>query len=159
MNTTQSQLAHAIRLLAEHPDQWSALRADPSLAAGAVEEALRFEPITPFTARIVVEDMEVRGISFPAGTVVLVASVTANRDGITDPERFDITRTDGARLTTFGAGIHYCLGANLARAELQEALGFLATQVDRLELDGEPVYGGVTGIYGLDALPIRFSAV
>ena len=158
VDTTQSQLAHAIRLLAEHPDQWDALHADPSLAAGAVEEALRYEPITPFTARIVVEDMEVRGVAFPAGTVVLVAACTANRDGLEDADRFDITRTDGGRLTTFGAGIHYCLGANLARAELQEGLGFLAARIERLELDGEPVYGGVTGIYGLDRLPIRFSA-
>jgi cytochrome P450 len=157
VDTTQSQLAHAIRLLAEHPDQWAALRADPSLAVGAVEEALRYEPITPFTARIVVEDMEVRGIAFPTGTVVFVASVSANRDGVEDPERFDIARAGGARITTFGAGIHYCLGANLARAELQEALGFLATHIDRLELDGEPVYGAVTGIYGLDALPVRFA--
>jgi cytochrome P450 len=158
VDTTQSQLAHAVRLLAEHPDQWAALRADPSLAPRAVEEALRYEPITPFTARIVVEDMEVRGISFPVGTVVLVASVTANRDGVPDPDRFDITRVGGARLTTFGAGIHYCLGANLARAELQEALGFLAARIERLELDGQPAYGGVTGIYGLDALPLRFTA-
>jgi cytochrome P450 len=158
VDTTQSQLAHAVRLLAEHPDQWAALRADPSLAPRAVEEALRHEPITPFTARIVVEDMEVRGISFPVGTVVLVASVTANRDGVPDPDRFDITRVGGARLTTFGAGIHYCLGANLARAELQEALGFLAARIERLELDGQPAYGGVTGIYGLDALPLRFTA-
>jgi cytochrome P450 len=158
VDTTQSQLAHAIRLLAEHPDQWDALHADPSLAAGAVEEALRYEPITPFTARIVVEDMEVRDVAFPAGTVVLVAACTANRDGVADPDRFDIARTDGGRLTTFGAGIHYCLGANLARAELQEGLGFLATHIERLELDGDPVYGGVTGIYGLDRLPIRFDA-
>src|SRR6476620_8455381 len=158
VDTTQSQLAHAIRLLAEHPDQWDALHADPSLAAGAVEEALRYEPITPFTARIVVEDMEVRGVAFPAGTVVLVAACTANRDGLEDADRFDITRTDGGRLTTFGAGIHYCLGANLARAELQEGLGFLAARIERLELDGEPAYGGVTGIYGLDRLPIRFGA-
>jgi cytochrome P450 len=157
VDTTQSQLAHTIRLLAEHPDQWAALRADPSLAPGAVDEALRYEPITPFTARIVVEDMEVRGVWFPAGTVVLVASVTANRDGLVDAERFDITRTDGGRLITFGAGIHYCLGANLARAELQEALTFLSAHIDRLELDGEPMYGGVTGIYGLDELPIRFT--
>jgi cytochrome P450 len=157
VDTTQSQLAHAIRLLAEHPDQWAALRADPSLASAAVEEALRYEPITPFTARIVLEDMEVRGVSFPADTVVFVASISANRDGVDDPERFDITRAGGARLTTFGAGIHYCLGANLARAELQEALGFLAAHIDRLELAGEPAYGGVTGIYGLDALPIAFT--
>src|SRR3954466_7431077 len=62
VDTTQSQLAHAVRLLAEHPEQWAALRADPALAARAVEEALRFEPITPFTARIVIADMEVRGV-------------------------------------------------------------------------------------------------
>jgi cytochrome P450 len=158
VDTTQSQLAHAVRLLAEHPDQWAALRADPSLAAAAVEEALRYEPITPFTARIVVEDMEVRGVAFPAGTVVLVASVAANRDGPAEPDRFDITRTDGGHITTFGAGIHYCLGANLARAELQEALAFLAARIERLELDGEPRFGSVSGIYGLDALPIRFAA-
>jgi cytochrome P450 len=159
VDTTQSQLAHAIRLLAEHPDQWAALRADPiTLAPGAVEEALRYEPITPFTARIVLEDMEVNGVSFPKDTVVFVAACTANRDDVEDPDRFDITRTGGARLTTFGAGIHYCLGANLARAELQEGLAFLASHIERLELDGEPVYGAVTGIYGLDALPIRFTA-
>jgi cytochrome P450 len=158
VDTTQSQLAHAVRLLAEHPDQWAALRADPSLAAGAVEEALRFEPITPFSARIVVEDMEVRGVRFPADTIVLVAAASANRDGVADPDRFDIGRAERPRLTTFGAGIHYCLGANLARAELQEALAFLAARIDRLELDGEPVYGGVTGIYGLDALPVRFAS-
>jgi cytochrome P450 len=158
VDTTQSQLAHTIRLLAEHPDQWATLRADPSLASDAVDEALRYEPITPFTARIVTEDMEVRGVAFPVDTVVLVASVTANRDGLQDGDRFDITRTDGGRLITFGAGIHYCLGANLARAELQEALGFLAAHVESLELVGEPTYGGVTGIYGLDALPIAFAA-
>jgi cytochrome P450 len=158
VDTTQSQLAHAIRLLAEHPDQWDALRADPSLAAGAVEEALRLEPITPFSARIVVEDMEVRGVRFPADTVVLVAAAAANRDGVEDPDRFDIARAERPRLTTFGAGIHYCLGANLARAELQEALAFLSARVERLELDGEPQYDGVTGIYGLQALPIRFAA-
>jgi cytochrome P450 len=158
VDTTQSQLAHTMRLLAEHPDQWAKLRADPSLAPGAVDEALRYEPITPFTARIVTEDMEIHGVAFPVDTVVLVASVTANRDALEDGDRFDITRTDGGRLITFGAGIHYCLGANLARAELQEALGFLAAHVESLELAGEPTYGGVTGIYGLDSLPIAFAA-
>jgi cytochrome P450 len=159
VDTTQSQLAHAIRLFAAHPDQWAALRADPAaLAPGAVDEVLRYEPITPFAARIVVEDMEVRDVAFPAGTVLLVAACTANRDGVEGPERFDIARTDGGRVTTFGAGPHYCLGANLARAELQEGLAFLASRIEHLELDGEPVYGSVTGIYGLDALPIRFTA-
>ena len=156
VDTTQSQLAHAIRLLAEHPDQWAALRADPALAAGAVEEALRFEPITPFTARIAMQDVEYRDITFPEGTVMLVCAFTGNRDG--EPEAFDITAERRGKPLTFGAGVHYCLGANLARAELQEALTFLSAHIDRLELDGEPAYGGVTGIYGLDALPIRFTA-
>lgn len=158
VDTTQAQLAHTVRLLAQHPDQWALLRADPSLASAAVDEALRHEPITPFTARIVVEEIEHRGVTFAPGTVVLVASFAANRDGVSDGERFDITRTDGGRLVTFGAGIHYCLGANLAKAELQEALAFLAARVDALELAGEPVFGSVNGIYGLDALPLRFTS-
>jgi cytochrome P450 len=158
VDTTQAQLAHTMRLLAEHPEQWALLRADPSRAGAAVQEALRHEPITPFTARIVVEEIEHRGVTFPAGTVVLVASFAANRDGVADPERFDITRTDGGRLVTFGAGIHYCLGANLAKAELEEALVFLAARIETLELAGAPGFGSVNGIYGLDALPLRFTS-
>jgi cytochrome P450 len=155
VDTTQAQLAHTLRLLAEYPDQWAALRADPGRAAAAVAEALRYEPITPFTARIVVEQFDYRGVTFPVGTVVLVVSFTANRDGVADADRFDICRADPPRLTTFGAGIHYCLGANLATAELQEALGFVAARASGLELAGEPAYGSVTGVYGLDALPLR----
>lgn len=161
IDTTQSQLAHALRLLAAHPDQWALLAADPSLAPAAVEEALRFEPITPFTARIALEEVVHRGVSFPEGTVVLVSAFTGNRDAeaYDAPGRFDITaRRGAAKPMTFGAGIHYCLGANLARAELQEALAHLPARLGDLELDGEPVYGSVDGIYGLDALPIRFTA-
>jgi cytochrome P450 len=158
VDTTQAQLAHTMRLLAEHPEQWALLRAEPARAGAAVQEALRHEPITPFTARIVVEEIEHRGVTFPAGTVVLVASFAANRDGVADADRFDITRTDGGRLVTFGAGIHYCLGANLAKAELEEALVFLAARVATVELAGEPAFGSVNGIYGLDALPLRFTA-
>jgi cytochrome P450 len=156
IDTTQSQLAHAVRLLAEHPDQWAALRADPPLAPAAVEEALRYEPITPFTARITVEEVQYRDVTFPRETIVLVCSFTANRDGLDDADRFDVTAArDAGKPLTFGAGIHYCLGANLARAELQEALRLLAERVERIELDGEPVYEGVQGVYGLKALPLR----
>ena len=157
VDTTQSQLAHALRLLAGEPEQWAALRADPErLAPAAVEEALRHEPITPFTARIVVEELEYRDVRFPRDTVVLVSAFSANRDGVED--RFDITReATGGRPLTFGAGIHYCLGANLARAELQEALAFLARAVERLELAGEPRFEGVQGVYGLASLPLRFT--
>ena len=74
------QLAHAIRLLAEHPDQWDAAAADPALAAAAVEEALRYEPITPFTARILTEDIDYRDVTFPEDTIVMVCAFTGNRD-------------------------------------------------------------------------------
>jgi cytochrome P450 len=155
VDTTQSQLAHAIRLFAEHPDQWRLLAENPLLAAQAVEEVVRFEPITPFTARIAMEDVVYRDVTFPEGTVVLVCAFTGNRDGA--PDEFDITadRT-GAKPLTFGAGIHYCLGANLARAEMQEALVFLSQRMPGLELAGEPEYGSIDGIYGLDSLPIRW---
>src|SRR6478609_8960372 len=80
VDTSQSQLAHAVRLLAEHPDQWRALAEDPSLADAAVEEALRYEPITPFTARITVEEVTFRGVTFPPDTIVMVCAFTGNRD-------------------------------------------------------------------------------
>src|ERR1700761_8147302 len=156
VDTSQSQLAHAVRLLAMAPDQWDALRADPDgLALAAVDEALRYEPITPFTARITTAEIEHRGVTFPAGSVILVSAWHANRQGL-DPDEFDITADrGGARVLTFGAGIHYCVGANLARAEMQEGLAALARRVERLELAGEPEFGTPSGIYGLDTLPLR----
>jgi cytochrome P450 len=160
VDTTQSQLAHAVRLFATHPDQWRLLAEQPELAPAAVEEVVRFEPITPFTARLLHEDVEHRDVTFPAGTIVMVCSFTGNRDGVEgDPADFDITADRGdAKPLTFGAGIHYCLGANLARAELQEALAFLPSRMPGLELDGEPELGTVHGIYGLDSLPVRWTS-
>jgi cytochrome P450 len=199
VDTTQSQLAHALRLFAEHPEQWELLAARPELAARAVEEVLRFEPIAPFTARIVVEELAFRGVVFPAETIVMVCAFTGNRDpaagagthageararggvdavdigtpagGATgndisdagdagDLDRFDIAaERGGERVLTFGAGVHYCVGANLARVELEEALAFLAPRMPHLALAGDPVYEGITGIYGLAELPLRFAAV
>src|SRR5437879_8863616 len=126
VDTSQSQLAHAVRLLALHSDQWERLRADPrGLALPAVEEALRYEPITPFTARITTAEIEYRGVTFPPNSIVLVSAWHANRDGIAD-DSFDIlAERPRARVLTFGAGIHYCVGANLARAEMEEAVAFL----------------------------------
>jgi cytochrome P450 len=156
IDTTSAQLAHAIRLFAGHPAQWSLLAADPGLAPRAVDEVLRFEPVTPFTARICLEQVEYRGVTFPAGTIVAVCAERVNREGDAG-EEFDITAARDARLLTFGAGTHYCLGANLARAELEEALAFLAPRTPELALDGPPQLGGVEGIYGIDKLPIIWS--
>ena len=161
VDTTQSQLAHGIRLLAQHPGQWEQLAAQPELVPRAVDEILRFEPIVPFTARMTLEDVEFRDVTFPEGTVVMVAAFTANREPevIDAPDEFDITADRGSdRPLTFGAGVHYCLGANLARAELQEALAFLAPRLPGLRLDGEPEFGSINGIYGLDALPIAWDS-
>jgi len=160
IDTTQSQLAHALRLLAEHPEQWALLREDPpGRAPAAVEEALRYEPITPFTARILIEDVVYRDVSFPKDTVLLICAHTANRAGDGADEAFDIAaRRDLGRPLTFGAGIHYCLGANLARAELGEGLRLIAERVEAIALDGEPAYEGVQGVYGLRALPLRLTA-
>ena len=159
VDTTQSQLSHAIRLLAQHPDQWALLAERPELAPNAADEALRYEPIVPFTARLVTEELELNDVTFPAGTVVMVSAFDGNRDpdAFTEPEQFDITAERGrAKPLTFGAGIHYCLGANVARAELQEALAYLPQAMPGLELDGEPEYDSINGIYGLDRLPIRW---
>ena len=90
----------------------------------ALNEVLRFEPITPFTARICLEPVEHRGVTFPAGTIVAICAERANRDGAGGDE-FDTGRDPADRLLTFGAGPHFCLGSNLARAELEEALTFL----------------------------------
>jgi len=159
IDTTQSQLAHGIRLLAEHPDQWELLGLDPELAPAAAEEVLRFEPVAPFTTRILLEDVVFRGVEFPKDTVVAVSQFSANRDLENgDPHSFDITADRGSsKALTFGAGPHFCMGSNLARAELQEGLAFLAAHLKELELDGEPVHGTITGLYGLEALPIRFA--
>jgi cytochrome P450 len=97
-------------------------------------------------------------VEFPKNTVVAVSQFSANRDlGDGEPLSFDITADRGpGKALTFGAGPHFCMGANLARAELQEGLTFLAGHLKRLELDGEPEYGTITGLYGLESLPIRF---
>ncbi len=161
VDTTQSQLSHGIRMFADNPDQWELLARDPALAAQAAEEVLRFEPVAPFTARVMLDDVEFRDVLFPKGTVVIACQWTANREaeGDEDPNSFDITSPRGAaKSLTFGAGPHFCLGSNLARAELQEGLAFLAPRMPGLALGGDPVYDTITGIYGMHSLPVRWSA-
>ena len=113
--------------------------------------------MAPLTARICTEDVTYRDITFPAGTIVAVCAERANReeDG---GETFDITAPRDGKVFTFSAGAHYCLGVNLARAELEEALTFLAPRMPGLALDGEPELGNIEGIYGVDALPLRWEA-
>ncbi len=155
VDTTQSQLSHGMRVLAAHPDQWDLVRRDPGLVPRAVAEILRYEPITPFTARICLSELTHRGVVFPAGTIVAVCAEQANRDQPAG-EEFDLTAERGDRVLTFGAGAHFCLGSNLARAELEEALTFLAPRLPGLRLAGPVQLGGLEGIYGVESLPLAW---
>jgi cytochrome P450 len=156
VDTTHAQLAHALRLFAEHPKQWALLAERPDLSVNAVDEVLRHEPVTPFGARILTADISYRDVLFPAGSVVLIGAVTGNREGI-DPPEFDISaERRNARILTFGAGVHFCVGQNFARIELEEALRYLAPRMPGLRLDGEPAFGTVQGIYGLESLPLAW---
>jgi cytochrome P450 len=106
---------------------------------------------------VTTSEIEYRDVTFPENTVILVSSWHANRDGLESRDVFDITAPrDGARVLTFGAGIHYCVGANLARAEIQEGLIHLAEHVATVKPDGKPEFGTPSGICGLDRLPLVF---
>jgi cytochrome P450 len=158
VDTTTAQLAHGMRLLAAHQDQWELLRQRPELVPRAVDEILRFEPITPLTARICTEQLEHRGVIFPAGTIIAICAERANRES-GDGEVFDLSaERSGGRVLTFGAGAHFCLGQNLAKAELEEALTFLAPRMPGLRPAGPARLGGIEGIYGVESLPLAWSA-
>jgi cytochrome P450 len=133
--TTMSLITLAVWSLLTHPEQLDALRADPSLTAGAVEETLRFEPAALSTTRSTPHDLDVAGTTIPANSNILCSVVGANRDPrrYDAPDRFDITRTD-VRPLTFGAGAHACLGAALARLEGEIAVGTLVRRFPRLRL-------------------------
>ncbi len=160
-DTTRNQLACSVALLAQHPDQWARLAAHPELAPRAVEETMRLLGAVRGTARIASEDIEYRDVLFPAGSLVVTSLASANVDpeGWTDPHRFDIEREPSSvPQMTFGSGIHFCLGASLARAELQEALTLLATRWPDLELDGPIEWKPASvGIWGPAKLPLRFN--
>ncbi|HXW34683.1 MAG TPA: cytochrome P450, partial [Acidimicrobiales bacterium] len=123
------------------------------------EESMRFLGAVRATVRFASEDIEYKGVLFPAGTIVTVSLAGANRDpGVWDePNRFDITKERSGVQMTFGSGIHFCLGAALARAELQEALPLLARAMPDLAVDGPVEWKPPNfGIWGPARLPLRF---
>jgi cytochrome P450 len=162
-DTTRNQLACALATFADHPDQWAMLGQNPELAARATEESFRYLGAVRNTGRFASEDIEYRDVLFPAGTLVFPSFVGANHDLdlFTDPNTFDITADRGsANHLTLGFGMHYCMGANLARAELQEALTVLSRRMPNVRLDGEVEWkpDGV-GIWGPSKLPLAFDPV
>lgn len=158
-DTTRNQLACTVALLTDHPDVWARLAEDPSLAAGVVEESMRHLGAVRGTARFASEDIEYRDVVFPAGTLVATSLATANLDPevYDDPTTFDIARAHPKQQLTFGSGIHFCLGAALARAELQEALPLLARRLPDLRLEGPIEWKPQTvGIWGPATLSLEF---
>jgi cytochrome P450 len=161
-DTTRNQLGCAVALFAGHPDQWALLAEQPELAPRAVEESMRYFGAVRGTARFASCEIEYRDVVFPPGTFISIGLAEANRDAavFTEPDVFDITSDAPSQpQLTFGSGIHYCLGAALARAELQEALPLLAQRMPKLAVDGAIAWkpDGV-GIFGPEHMPVTFAA-
>jgi cytochrome P450 len=159
-DTTRNQLSAAVQALCDHPEQWDLLAADPEFAPRAVEELMRYNPVIFGTIRQAVEDVELDGVTVLAGTTVMVNTAAANRDPAVydDPDRLDITREGPASMLTFGGGIHYCLGAHLARAELAEALTVMTRRMPNPRRCGPAPWKPLMGISGPTTLPIEFDA-
>lgn len=157
--TTVNLIGNGMLALLRHPDQLALLRSDPTLAPSAVEEVLRFDAPVQMTARTALEDIELAGATLSKGMQAVLLLASANRDDAEFPnaERFDIRRQDNHHLA-FGFGIHYCLGAPLARLEGEIALREVVTRFEGLELAGDPTYKENIVLRGLAALPVGFSA-
>jgi cytochrome P450 len=159
-DTTRNQVAAAIDVFCDYPEQWDLLAQRPELAMKAVEEVMRFSPVIFGAMRMTMEDVEIDGVLIPAGTFVMCNTAAANHDPdvFVEPERFDITREDAAPMQTFGAGAHYCLGANLARREIAEALTVMSKRMRNLRRDGLAQWKPMVGISGPATLPVAFDA-
>ncbi|WNG93121.1 cytochrome P450 [Mycobacterium sp. ITM-2016-00318] len=159
-DTTRNQVAAALEVFCDYPEQWALLGERPELAMKAVEEVMRFSPVIFGAMRMTTEDVEIGGVTIPAATFVMCNTAAANHDAdvFVEPERFDITREDAPPMQTFGAGAHYCLGANLARREIATALSTMASRMPNLRRDGIAQWKPMVGISGPATLPIAFDA-
>ena len=157
-DTTRNQLSASLHVLFDHPDQWEMLRDHPELAMPAVEESMRHSPAVCSTLRTVTDDVELNGYLFPGGTFIFVNTFAANRDPAVydDADRFDITREAPPAILSFGGGVHYCLGANLARLELAEALKILAVRMPNPRRVGPAPWKPMLGMSGPTSLSIEF---
>jgi P450-derived glycosyltransferase activator len=156
--TTVNLIGNAVNALLDHPDQWAALCADPAgLAERAVEETLRFDPPVQRTSRYALEPIELDGRSVHRGQLVVTLIGAANRDPevYAEPDRFDITREHTVDNLAFSSGIHYCVGAPLARLEATVALRELAERMPRLRRAGRTQRRNANTIRGPIRLPVR----
>jgi cytochrome P450 len=157
--TTTSLIGSAVLRLIQHPDQLARLRADPELIEGAVEEFLRYDPPVQLTARVALTDASIGELPVAAGSAALMLMGAVNRDpGLcADPERLDITRPP-THHASFGQGIHFCLGAPLARLETQIVLRLLLERPGELRPAGEPAWKENAVLRGLRYFPVAFGA-
>jgi cytochrome P450 len=162
-DTTVNLIASGTLALLTHPEQMARLRQDPSLLPAAVEELLRFtSPVNHVTVRFAAEDLRIGDVEIPAGDQVLIATSSADRDPaqFPDPDRLDIGR-DSASHVAFGHGIHYCVGAPLARMEAEVAFGALLTRFPEIALAVPPDelrWRPVSLMNGLESLPVRLAS-
>jgi cytochrome P450 len=156
-DTTSAVISGGMQALVEHPEQRLRLTADMGLMPLAAEEMIRW--VTPVTGmmRTATADTSVRGVPIAAGESVLLSYVSANRDEevFSDPDRFDVGRDPNKHLA-FGHGVHFCLGAALARLEINSFFAELIPRLDSVELSGPPELTATTFVGGLKHLPIRY---
>jgi cytochrome P450 len=160
VDTTVHGLGNALLCFAQHPDQWAALRAEPSLARAAFEEVVRFESPVQTFFRTATRATRVEDVQLAEGDKLLLLLGAANRDPRRweNPDRFDIHR-NAAGHVGFGFGIHACVGRMIARLEGDVVLRALAERVTTIELDGQPRRQLNNTLRGLDALPLKVTAV
>ncbi len=159
--TTVGLISNGILALLRHPGQLALLRADPGLAAGAVEETLRYDAPVQMTARVARGGMQVGSVAAPDGALVLLLLAAAGRDPrvFADPDRFDIRRGPAGHLA-FAAGPHFCLGAPLARLEATIALESFARRLKRPELNASSLdYKPNLNLRGPDRLVVEFQSI
>lgn len=155
-DTTRNQYAAAIEALIDHPDQWDLLAAHPELAGHATDELMRYSPVVFGAMRCATEDVDIAGVTIPAGTLVIANTAAANRDPAIfgEPDQLDITRQHPSPILTFGGGTHYCLGAHLARLELTEGIRAITSRCPRLYRTGASPWKKLTGVTGPVTLPV-----
>jgi cytochrome P450 len=158
-DTTRNQLGLALVAFAENPEEWDLLARRPELAPQAVAEVMRYRPAVPAIFRTAIEDVERNGLEIPDGTFVLQCVQSANRDprAFVDADRFSIAAARDANHLTFGGGMHFCLGAWVARAEIAEALTILAARLRPPSITGEVEWRPALGIFGPEVLPVRLA--
>ena len=158
--TTVNLIGNAVRQLSDHPDQRSAVLADPTLWGNAVEEVLRYDSPVQLTMRMAYADVEIAGKVVPRGTPVLAMLGGANRDPAVfdDPNRFDVSRANAGSHLSFSSGAHFCLGASLSRREAEVGLRALYERFPDLDVAGPAVRRETRVLRGYEHLPVRVGA-